>query len=57
MDRAAWRLVGPVHVAETREKARENLRFGLEKWLYYFREVAAQSTRHPASTILPSPES
>ncbi|MBI1261685.1 MAG: LLM class flavin-dependent oxidoreductase [Rhizobiales bacterium] len=41
MDRAAWRLVGPVHVAETREKARENVRFGLEKWLYYFREVAA----------------
>lgn len=41
MDRNAWRLVGPVHVAETREKARENVRFGLEKWLYYFREVAA----------------
>ena len=41
MDRAAWRLVGPVHIAETREKARENVRYGLEKWLYYFREVAA----------------
>lgn len=41
MDRHQWRLVGPVHVAETREKARENVRFGLEKWLYYFREVAA----------------
>ena len=41
MDRSAWRLVGPMHVAETREKARENVRFGLEKWLYYFREVAA----------------
>jgi len=41
VDRANWRLVGPVHVAETREKARENVRFGLEKWLYYFREVAA----------------
>jgi limonene 1,2-monooxygenase len=41
MDRNAWRLVGPMHVAETREKARENVRFGLEKWLYYFREVAA----------------
>ena len=41
MDRAAWRLVGPMHIAETREKARENVRFGLEKWLYYFREVAA----------------
>jgi len=39
--REAWRLVGPIHIAETREKARENVRFGLEKWLYYFREVAA----------------
>jgi limonene 1,2-monooxygenase len=41
MDRSAWRLVGPMHIAETREKARENVRFGLEKWLYYFQEVAA----------------
>lgn len=41
MDRAAWRLVGPMHVAETREQARADVRFGLEKWLYYFREVAA----------------
>lgn len=41
VDRNQWRLVGPVHIAETREKARENVRFGLEKWLYYFREVAA----------------
>ncbi|HUY28896.1 MAG TPA: LLM class flavin-dependent oxidoreductase [Candidatus Binataceae bacterium] len=41
MDRARWRLVGPVHVAETREQARANVRFGLEKWLFYFREVAA----------------
>jgi limonene 1,2-monooxygenase len=41
VDRDNWRLVGPVHIAETREKARENVRFGLEKWLYYFREVAA----------------
>ena len=41
MDRNRWRLVGPVHVAETREQARANVRFGLEKWLFYFREVAA----------------
>lgn len=41
VDRNAWRLVGPVHIAETREQARANVRFGLEKWLYYFREVAA----------------
>jgi limonene 1,2-monooxygenase len=41
VDRNFWRLVGPVHVAETREKARANVRFGLDKWLFYFREVAA----------------
>jgi limonene 1,2-monooxygenase len=41
MDRSAWRLVGPMHVAETREKARENVRFGLHKWIAYFRDVAA----------------
>lgn len=41
MDRSGWRLVGPMHVAETREKARENVQFGLQKWLNYFTEVAA----------------
>jgi limonene 1,2-monooxygenase len=40
MDRAAWRLVGPMHIAETREQAMADVRFGLEKWLFYFREVA-----------------
>ena len=41
VDRNAWRLVAPMHVAETRDKARENVKFGLEKWLRYFQEVAA----------------
>lgn len=41
MNRDGWRLVGPVHIAETREQARADVRFGLEDWLYYFREVAA----------------
>jgi limonene 1,2-monooxygenase len=40
MDRAAWRLVGPMHIAETKDKAIADVRFGLEKWLFYFREVA-----------------
>ena len=29
-----------MHIAETKEKAMADVRFGLEKWLYYFREVA-----------------
>ena len=41
VDRNAWRLVGPVHIAETREQARANVRFGLEKWLYYFPAAGA----------------
>jgi limonene 1,2-monooxygenase len=40
MDRSAWRLVGPMHIAETKDKAIADVRFGLEKWLYYFREIA-----------------
>jgi len=40
VQRAAWRLVGPMHVAETREQARANVAFGLHKWITYFREVA-----------------
>lgn len=41
MDRAGWRLVGPMHIAETREQARADVQFGLKDWLTYFREVAA----------------
>lgn len=40
MDRSQWRLVGPMHIAETREQAIEDVRFGLEKWVYYFDQIA-----------------
>ena len=40
-DRNRWRLVGPMHIAETREQAREDVKFGLGPWLDYFRRVAA----------------
>jgi limonene 1,2-monooxygenase len=40
LDRAAWRLVGPMHIAPTKDEAVADVRFGLEKWLYYFREIA-----------------
>ncbi|HEX2940321.1 MAG TPA: LLM class flavin-dependent oxidoreductase [Rhodopila sp.] len=39
-DRQNWRLVTLMHVAETREKARENVRYGLDKFCDYFRDVA-----------------
>ena len=41
MNRADWRLVGPMHIAETRDQARRNVKFGLEKFIFYFNEVAA----------------
>ena len=41
MNKNEWRLVGPMHIAESRQQARENVRFGLEKFVWYFNEVAA----------------
>ena len=39
-DRRNWRLVMLIHIAETREQARENVRYGLEAFAQYFRDVA-----------------
>jgi limonene 1,2-monooxygenase len=36
MDRGRLRLVGPVHLAPTREQARKNVEYGLRKWIDYF---------------------
>jgi limonene 1,2-monooxygenase len=41
VDRAGWRLVAPIHIAETREQARANLRFGFADWYFYFTKVVA----------------
>jgi limonene 1,2-monooxygenase len=41
VDRRRWRLVGPMHIAETEEQARKDVEFGLADWIGYFREVAA----------------
>jgi limonene 1,2-monooxygenase len=39
-DRKKWRLVGLMHIAETREEARKNVRFGLDAFAKYFADVA-----------------
>jgi limonene 1,2-monooxygenase len=39
MDRGGLRLVGPVHLAETREKARENVQYGVHEWIKYFTSI------------------
>ncbi|WP_028925935.1 LLM class flavin-dependent oxidoreductase [Pseudonocardia acaciae] len=41
VDRATWRLVGPMHIAETREQAYRDVEFGIEQWFRYFQRVAA----------------
>lgn len=40
MDRSQWRMIGLVHVAETREQALEDVQYGLEDWVSYFENVA-----------------
>jgi limonene 1,2-monooxygenase len=41
VDRGGWRIAGPVHVAESVRQAREDVKFGLGAWLYYFQKVVA----------------
>jgi len=41
VDRRTWRLVGPMHIADTREQAVAEVAFGLPQWLDYFQRVAA----------------
>ncbi|MGH7124616.1 MAG: LLM class flavin-dependent oxidoreductase, partial [Stellaceae bacterium] len=39
MDPSVLRLVGPMHIAETREQARANVRYGLQKYLDYYQAI------------------
>lgn len=40
MDRSQWRMIGLVHVAETREQALADVQHGLEDWVQYFENIA-----------------
>jgi len=40
-DRSGWRLVGLMHIAETREQAYRDVEFGIENWFRYFQKTAA----------------
>jgi limonene 1,2-monooxygenase len=50
VDRRRWRLVGPMHLAETREQAARDTKFGLEQWVDYFQRVAALPIAPDANT-------
>jgi limonene 1,2-monooxygenase len=41
VDRDKWRLVGPMHIAESEDQARADVEFGLSQWIDYFERVAA----------------
>jgi len=47
MDPEKLRLVGPVHIAETREQAFKNVEFGFKKWQTYFNSI------NPAGQLQP----
>jgi limonene 1,2-monooxygenase len=40
-DRTKWRLAGPMHLAETKEQAIEDVRYGLDAWCDYTQNVLA----------------
>jgi len=40
MDSEKLRLVGPVHIAETKAEAMANVKFGFEKWRDYFASIS-----------------
>jgi limonene 1,2-monooxygenase len=41
VDRRQWRLVGPMHLAETRAQAERDVEHGMVDWFRYFQHVAA----------------
>jgi limonene 1,2-monooxygenase len=48
MDAERLRLVGPVHIAETRERAFENVKFGYDKWRGYYAGITSVAGREAA---------
>lgn len=57
-DRSGWRLVGPMHIAETTEQAMEEVQFGIADWVHYYTEVAnipvVEKGKDPLQAVLDS---
>jgi limonene 1,2-monooxygenase len=51
VDRSQWRLVGPMHLAETKEQARRDVEFGLVDFANYFRHVLPVSPVGTGETL------
>jgi len=59
MDPSQLRLVGPMHIAETREEARAQVEYGFEKWRRYFGAINpmgldTSSDKHPLDAMIES---
>lgn len=50
MDRDGWRLVGPMHIAESKEQAYAEVEHGLDDWCDYLQHVAAVPHFEPGGT-------
>lgn len=40
MDRSQWRMIGLIHIAETKEQAIKDVQHGINDWVQYFEDVA-----------------
>ncbi|MDN5917768.1 MAG: LLM class flavin-dependent oxidoreductase [Pseudonocardia sp.] len=52
MDRGAWRLVGPMHIAETKEEAYRQVEYGIDDWFDYLQHTAAVPHFEPSGATL-----
>ena len=51
-DRSGWRLVGPMHIAETREQAIRDVEYGIDAWFDYLQKTAAAPQFQPLGDTL-----
>src|SRR5690606_33270052 len=59
MDPDGLRLVGPMHLAESREEARNDVKYGFEKWRQYFASInpmgaPGQDAKDPIDAMIES---
>jgi len=52
VDRSGWRLVGPMHIAETKEQAMRDVEYGIDAWFDYLQHTAAAPQFHPMGDTL-----
>jgi limonene 1,2-monooxygenase len=51
-DRDKWRLVGVMHIAETKDQALRDVEYGIEDWFDYLQKTAAAPQFHPEGDTL-----